>query len=384
MNGEKIKILVLHTSVGHGMKVTALNMAEQLSASSEFEVRIEDFQSLEKGFLTNTLEKIYTYILEKIPSLWGFLYNSKLILFITLPLRKFLFSFKSQKILQILREFQPAIVISVETVPSGIVAYLKSKGLYRGKLVVAFSDYHVHPFWLYDEADLYLCNISEQAETLKNLKIPDQKIAVTGAVVSARFLEPLTRQQALEELSLLTTMPVVLLTNGSLVRMETKNIFLRLLRSPKSFQIVVLCGSNPKLKEELEKISPPSHHPVKILSYVNNMHTYMTAASVLVGKTGGPTMVEAVVKKLPIILTDVRPGHEMLNLEYLLKYRVAEYARIPGEAVFLVEKILEAKSKNFDEAYEKIVKPQNSVSLVEALSRVRPRGLGVKVVSYQQ
>ena len=379
----KIKILVLHVSVGHGMKITAENIAHQLRKNPEYEVRIEDVQKIEKGILERTMVKIYSHLLEHFSGLWGFLYSSKVINFFALRVRRPFAAIRSKRILSLLREYQPAIVVSTETIPTGIVSYLKSKGLYRGKLAMAFSDYHLHEFWLYDQVDLYLCNIAEQAQKLKQLGVLADKIVVIGATISEKFLQPIVREDACRELGLLTSMSTVLMTSGSLVRMSTKDNFLGLLRSPRSFQIVVLCGTNSRLKAELEQISPPSQHPVKILGYINNMEKYMSASDVLVGKTGGPTMIEAVLKKLPMIMTDIRPGHELINLEFLLKNQIVEYARIPREVLFLVEQVLDSKiRKNFVHAHKVIIKPDNAISLLEALKPLHPEAAELKVSYY--
>jgi processive 1,2-diacylglycerol beta-glucosyltransferase len=369
----KTKVLILHTSVGYGIKSTAENIAEKLNLSGQYEVRIEDIEKAESGASTSAVRSTYLTLLDKMSSVWGFLYNSRLVLALSLPLRKSIFSFKSKNILKILREYQPAIVISTQTVPSGIIAYLKSKGLYRGNLVIVFSDYHLHRFWLYEETDLYICNIQDQVVELKKLGIDDSKIKLTGIIISEKFLKSISRQEACAELGLLTSMPVVLMGGAGRARNSNKEIFLQLLRSSKSFQVVVICGKNEQLKEELSKITAPGIHPVKILGYVDNMEVLMSAASVLVYKTGGPSMAEAVVKRLPMVLTDIRPGHELINLEYLVKHGVARYARIPREAVFIVEQILDGKlTTNFENNFETIVKPKNSVSVVEAIDSVNP------------
>lgn len=374
---NKTKILILHTSVGHGIKATAISIGEKLTASGKYEVRIEDVGKVVGGNTNKLLSKIYSALLNKFSFIWGFLYTSKLVLLISLPLRKPLAKFRSKQVLQILREYQPAIVISTQTVSTGIMAYLKSKGLYRGQLVAVFSDFHLHKFWMYQEVDLYFCATSEQAEGLRSLDVPAEKIAVTGLILAEKFNQTISREDALQELKLLTTMPTVLLFNGARPRAEVKDTFLRLLRSPKSFQIVVVCALNAELKNELQQISPPSPHPVKILGYANNIDMLMTAASVMVGKTGGPTMGEAILKKLQIILTDVRAGHEEMNLEYLLNNGIAQYARNPAEVTFFVEQILEGRQKqDWSKAFNKLIKPQGFTSVVEAIDRIRPQESG--------
>jgi processive 1,2-diacylglycerol beta-glucosyltransferase len=381
----KIKVLVLCTAVGYGIKATADNVAEQLLKSDEYEVRVETVEKVESGMASSAIINAYLFLLDKIAPLWGYLYNSRIVMFIMLPLRKFLASFKSKNVLNILREFQPAIVISTQTVPSGITAYLKSKGLYLGKLVIVFSDYHLHEFWVYDEADLYICNIPEQVTELKKLGVPDSKIRLTGTLIADKFNQPISKEEALDQLGLLKSMPVVLMGGAGRARASNKEIFLQLLRSTRSFQVVVICGKNEKLKQELQSISAPAPHPAKILGYVDNMEVLMSAADVLIYKTGGPSMAEAVVKKLPMILTDIRPGHELINLNYLVSRGIAKFARIPREAVYMAEQVLDGKivfdhNKNF----EQIVKPKASVSLTSAIDELKPESTPLKVTNYLQ
>ncbi|MBI4049760.1 MAG: hypothetical protein HY395_03035 [Candidatus Doudnabacteria bacterium] len=385
MEMTKTKILVLHTHIGYGIKMTAEAVAEKLQKSNKYEVRIEDVEDMEKGILTSIIQKTYFTIISRISNLWGFLYDSSLVLGLTMPLRKFIASFKSKHILQILRQFQPAVVISTQTIPSGIVAYLKSKGWYRGKLVIVFSDYHLQRFWLYQEADLYVCNIPEQMDELKKLGIPEEKMVLTGTIVRDKFFQRLSRDEARRNLGLLISMPVVLVTSGGNVRSSVKEIFLQLLRSPKNFQIAVVCGNNQALKQDLEKISSPDRHPVKLFGYIENMDVIMSAADVLVGKTGGPTMAEAVVKNLPMVLTDVRPGHELANLDYLVRHSIVQYARIPREAVFLVEEILANPARYQNQsALKKIVSPPGATDITTALQRLDPINQQLSVKNYQQ
>jgi processive 1,2-diacylglycerol beta-glucosyltransferase len=308
---------------------------------------------------------------------------------ISLPFRKLAAGFKSKNVLNLLRDFQPAIVISTQTISTGIIAYLKAKKLYRGKLVAVFSDFHTHPFWIYDEVDLYLCAIAEQVQYLAKLGIPKDKIAITGMILAEKFNNEIGKDDAKLKLGLLASMPAVLLFNGARPRMAVKDVFLRLLRSPRSFQIIAVCSLNEQLKAELEKISPPSPHPVKILGYANNIDVLMAASDVLVGKTGGPTMGEAMLKKLPIILTDVQPGHEQMNLEYLVENGLAQHARNSAEAAFFVEQILDGKVKrDWNRANTKLIKPLGAESVASAIDRIRPeesvKFAGFTVKNYQE
>lgn len=381
---SKTKVLILYTSVGGGIKATAENVAEQLLTSDKYEVRSEDVEVLEHGVITSTIRFAVMGMLNHIPWLWGFLYDSKIILGLTMPLRKFVASFKSKHALAILRQFQPAIVISTSVNASAIMAYLKSKGLYRGRFVTVFSDYHIQRFWLHHEADLFICNIPEQVEELKHLGFGEIPTAVTGTIIAENFFKPISREQARDQLGLLKSMPLVLVGGAGKTRNCMQEVFRQLLRSPKSFQVAVLCGNNNELKEELSKISAPMQHPVKILGFINNMDVWMAASNTLVYKTGGPTMAEATMKNLPIVFVDVRAGHEMINLKYLLSRGIGVYARIPREVQFFVEEVLDNHlTFDFAKGLEAIVSPPGAISVASAIDSINPQLMSLKVKHYQ-
>jgi hypothetical protein len=84
-------------------------------------------------------------------------------------------------------------------------------------------------------------------------------------------------------------------------------------------------------------------------------------------------MGEAILKKLPMVLTDIQPGHEEENLRFLLKHNIVEYGRIPREVAFLVEEILDGKRRmNWERAHDTIIRPPGTVDVVSALNKIKP------------
>jgi hypothetical protein len=70
---NKTKVLVLHTSVGYGIKATADNVAEQLNLSERYEVLTHDIEQVESGLSTSAVRNVYLMLLDKISPVWGFL-----------------------------------------------------------------------------------------------------------------------------------------------------------------------------------------------------------------------------------------------------------------------------------------------------------------------
>ncbi len=184
-------------------------------------------------------------------------------------------------------------------------------------------------------------------------------------------------------MGLLTTMPTVLISGGRRGVLVSKELFKILIRSPKSFQVAVVCGKNIELKTDLEKISSPPRHPVKIFSFIENQDVLMSAVNVLVSKPGGPTIAEAVAKKLPVVLIDAHPGHEQANIEYLVRHNIVAYGRIAREAAFLVEKALTANTtKQATINFEKLIHPPGAHNIVEAIDLIAPPPKNPPIKSY--
>lgn len=133
--------------------------------------------------------------------------------------------------------------------------------------------------------------------------------------------------------------------------------------------IVVVCGRNEKLKEDLkvrdwEKVISSHHNPsnkkfrpfnfisraiphrrreslesysqgdkgnvdVIGLGFVTNMAEYMVAADVLVTKAGPGTIAEAAAVGLPVMLTSHLPGQEAGNVDIVLDGGFGDYCRNP-------------------------------------------------------
>lgn len=362
------KILILYTEVGYGIKVTAQNIFEILKNQSGLEVKLESLQKLEQGTFVSTLQKIYLAVLEKIPFLWGFLY--KFGWRVIYPFRKAIAALKSEKTLELLREFGPDVIISTQAACTGVAAYLKSKKIFKGKLVAVFSDYHLHPFWLFDEVDMYFCSIAEQVRLLEERGVALERIALSGMIVSPKYFINYSGQEAKKKFNLLPQQPCVLISAGRRGLLNAYNILNELEKSAFPFQIVLVTGLNEELKEKVAGKFAERVHPVKVLGFVPNQEVLMSAADVLITKPGGPTIAEAAVKGLPTILTGAHPGHEQANLWYLIKNNIAFEGKNPERVRILVEKILAGELKPDATARNQIISPPGKKSIVELMEKL--------------
>ncbi|MCX6797521.1 MAG: glycosyltransferase, partial [Candidatus Doudnabacteria bacterium] len=254
---------------------------------------------------------IHQYITKHLPFVWSWLYKSSLVNFLTLPLRVPLASFNYRQAKKIIDEFKPELIICVQTTASAVVAYLKRKKLYNNLFAIGFSDFHLHRYWLYEEADFYLANIQEQKEEMARLGINPNKIFVCG--MNARPKLAIDKISVKNKLNAPLEKKVILVGAGSLgIGLNLK--MLDDIKNQLDATIIVVCGKNQKLYEEL---LPFETSKFIVKGFYKPMDELYAIADIFVSKPGGLTTTEALAWKLPMLITHFLPGQEELNINYL-------------------------------------------------------------------
>ena len=106
---------------------------------------------------------------------------------------------------------------------------------------------------------------------------------------------------------------------------NSQKIVAQLAKTGLPLQILAVCGRNQKQFERLSQMKVSFCGPCQLFVYgfAKNVEILMSAADCLITKPGGLTVSEALVKKLPLFLTDPIPGHEERNAEFLVNNGVS-------------------------------------------------------------
>jgi processive 1,2-diacylglycerol beta-glucosyltransferase len=206
------------------------------------------------------------------------------------------------------------VIITTQVTASAIVSYLKKKDMYQGRFVVTFSDFHLHPYWLFDNVDFYLANVQEQKDEMVAQGIRAEKIAVCGITIPEPKLfnkEDLRKKYGLSEGENM----VLVLGGGRGLGIDTEMI--SEIAKAKA-QIFVVCGMNEELKNNLEKFYSNNTN-VRIFGFVEDLPELYSIARIVVTKPGGLTIAECLSYKLPILISSYIPGQERLNYDYLVE-----------------------------------------------------------------
>lgn len=137
----------------------------------------------------------------------------------------------------------------------------------------------------------------------------------------------------------------VLVTNGDFGVGSVKKLIVSLKQITTPVQIIVICGCNAKLQDDLTEVTKKSIHKFRIFGYVQNMQEFMAASDVMISKSGGLTSTEAMAKGLPLIILRPIPGQESGNCKFILNQNAGLRVKNEQQARRAVEDLLRNPNK---------------------------------------
>ncbi len=314
------KFLILYASFGAGHRRAAYAIREGLLIGNPAaEVDILDYFRFTNTTIYNLAHKTYQQSLRIAPGLWGKFYHKTSHISGNSRLNKILNKIGRKSFINYLHLTAPHAVITTYPVPSGVLSEIKDQGLLSTMPVItAITDFGIHSQWLHPNTDLYLVGSQAMQENLMARGVPANKVFVSGIPVSPVFDEELNKYAVCKKFALTAAVPTVLIMGGVYgVIEELKNTCVRLANEPTDLQLLVVCGRNAKMYDELRDTIQYTRNVVKIFSFVDNVEELMTVSNLIVTKAGGLTVSEALTKQLPMVIFQPLPGQEDENTRYL-------------------------------------------------------------------
>lgn len=345
-----------------GHKSIAENIGRSFTDAG-LEVRLTDVYKAQEGMLISISAKIHIFMISKAPWLWRFFYKNSLFIKLSMPFRLKIAARNYKETLKIILEFKPDVIITTQTAPSGVVAFLKQQKIFTGQFGIAFSDFHLHKYWLYDQADFYLVNIQEQKQEMLALGVPEQKIFVTGFNLKPAAV--INKEVVRGKLNIALESKVILVAAGSLgIGLNYK--LLEKLVKQQSWHTIVVCGNNKEVTAKLaERFKQPN---ISILGFYKPMEELYAIANIFLTKPGGLSVAEALQKHLPMIIVSMLPGQEELNLNFLLKEKLV----MPRQKNIIGQIASELENNDFCESLQSNPVLARVVNTPKAASLIRP------------
>lgn len=341
---DKYKIMIMTASVGCGHDRVAKVIEEQLLDKHEnMEIKIIDFIDIFPPAMGQFIKNAYLKMIDKAPNWYNLLYK------LTAKSNQknkmgniFTYKYK-KKICTHIRAFSPHMVLFTNPFPLILVSQLKRKNKINTYTASIITDYAAHSVWLDPTINSYFVGSDILKGEMMDRGISALKIHVTGIPVDKRFNVPINKEEKMTELGLDVNLPTVLIMGGGLGLGSIKEILEITDKIDRPLQLIVVMGKNESLKYELENRMYNQKHNVKILGFCNNVHELMECSHLLISKSGGLTMTEAVTKKLPVLIFNPIPGQEIKNAQYFSYMGAAMYLKDLEEVKNAIDELLYRK-----------------------------------------
>ena len=324
------KILIAYANAGAGHKKAALAVEGAFKEINrgDIETKVIDTLDYSTPFFKAGYPASYLFMVNKIPYIWGlFYYLLDTRIFyrcIARYGRRLHNSLGFQGLVKFLNEYNPDLVINAHFLGSEVMVNMKKKSMLKNtKLISVVTDYMPHSFWVDKTIDYYCVAQEETKKELTKRGVAAEEIKVFGIPVNRAFGIKKDKKQICAKIGIDDKKKTVLIGSGGFGVGPIKELVKGLIDVKEAEQILVICGNNQKLYNDINEIIQNDGGRVKAYPYVENMDEMMSVADVIVTKSGGMTSSEAMAEDLPMVITSAIPGQEARNSNYLVNSGVA-------------------------------------------------------------
>jgi processive 1,2-diacylglycerol beta-glucosyltransferase len=318
------RVLILTASVGEGHDLPARTLASQLRAESpEVEVAIEDgLRAMGRAFVLVN-ERAPGVVFHRFQWLW----DAAFLVFVKFrPTRRLTQALVrgvgSRGVLRLVQSVQPDVVVSVYPMTTEVLGGLRRRGQLAVPVVAAITDLAMMHYWAAPGIDLHIVTHPESIDEVRAIAGADAMVEAVHGLTRPEFGRPCDRAEARRVLELPTEGKVVLVSGGG---WGVGDVIGAARIATEQANVVVLAGHN----ELLLDASPPAG--VRILPFVDDMPTLLSAADVLVHSTAGLTILEALLVGCRPISYGWHTGHVRVNERAFERTGLARVARTESE-----------------------------------------------------
>ncbi|WP_342046183.1 MGDG synthase family glycosyltransferase [Bacillus sp. OTU530] len=343
LNKEKVLILTGNYGDGHIQVAQALCDAIEIRYPT-LEPVIFDFMGWVHP-LTNQFSRfLYLQGVKKFPQLYGYIYQKTRQVNKLSNLMKTILSTGVGRMLKLIEEIQPTVVVSTFPLAAAVMSKLKSYGLTDIPTVTTITDHTDHSCWIYPFTDQYIVGSGVVRDSLKSLDVEENRIAVTGIPIRQQFSQTFQREEILKKYGLDPHLPTLLVMGGGCGMIGDGNSTIQEIDAlPEPIQLIIICGHNEKLRLELKEKLKGSKHRIYLTGYIDYVHELMVISDLMITKPGGVTTFEAIAMELPMLLYKPIPGQEQDNAKFLVCLGVAVQAETSQDLMKHISNLLNNK-----------------------------------------
>jgi len=337
------KILILMSRAGgggHQASAEALRDAFNERYGARLQVDMVDLWQDHTFPPLNQIPKSYRFLVDDAPWLYKFFYKVGEKPQAMEPLFTAASRVLSRPISQVIHRSNPDLIVSVHPLMQEIPLRILRRMRRSIPFVTVVTDLiNAHALWF--NKDVTLCFVA--SNTAYNMALqaglrPEQ-LRLYGLPIRPAFARPPRPKLELRrELGMHPDAPAAIIVSGGegmgRVAEIARVVAERLTAGsqsggPPAGQLVVVCGRNEVLEQELRAVVWPI--PTIVKGYVDNIWDWMAACDCIITKAGPGSIAEALALGMPIVLMGYIPGQETGNVPYVLRHGAGVYVEEPQQ-----------------------------------------------------
>lgn len=327
---KRVLFLFSDTGGGHRSATEALIEALNLEFPGVFDARMVDFFREYYPAPLNRAPELYPPI-SKLPQAWGLGFRSSNSRGRADMINALSYPYLRKAVRRLTRENPADLIVSVHPLVNTTLARAMRRAP-RPFITVVTDMVSTHAFWFDRRADLVVVPTEVAKQRGMRFGIPEGNLRVIGLPIAERFRKApadpaaFRREQGWRE-----DLPVILLAGGGDGMGPVKRIAKAINAAALPATLVVICGRNESLREDLEAVE--WNMPAHIYGFTKRMPDFMWASDIMVTKAGPGSISEAFICGLPIVLYSRIAGQEEGNVDYVVDAGAGVWAPRPREAV---------------------------------------------------
>lgn len=368
-------VLIMSASAGTGH----LRAAEAIETACRRNPQIGQVVNIDALKYTNKLfrrfySNLYIQLIKSAPTFLGWFYETSDEPWRTDRMRLMLSRLNLRPLVRLIRRLNPDITICTHFLPAEIMSHLLQTKEVDTKLSIVVTDFDVHAMWLSRAFHHYFVAIDQAKIHLTMMGLPAARVTVSGIPIDPAFGLKKNIRALKAKHGIAPGRPVVLVSAGALGVGSAEYVVRGLSYMKTPAHIVVVCGSNPKLREEvLEQVGTlkAAHLEFHVLGFTKEMHELMGISDLFIGKPGGLTTSEALASGLPMMIFQPIPGQEWRNSDHLLEQGIAVKCNQITTMAHKVDGLLDdpAHLRKMSAAARKLGRPDAARTVIETLLR---------------
>ncbi len=239
------------------------------------------------------------------------------------------------------KDLKPDLLVASYYLPAHFASQLNKKGDWNSLIVSYAPDYCTYPAWDRD-CDMYLIyNDMIEREALRKGFKREQLKRIPPVLKESLYSITKTKDELKKELGLDNEKITVVYANGAFGSRTTVKTVKALLASEINMNLVVVCGKNQKMYDEVKALADGHIGKVSItvLGFTDKMGEFMKAADICIGKGSANSVQESLYVGTPFIMSASANTTEDHSIEHYLGNDLAIKAFKPSKIIEAIRKL---------------------------------------------